>query len=68
MQKESKRRGSDTGYQIKRTEKEIADLIANTIDIESENLTKWPGMTFEQGILQTLAWLFGDSDESPMDG
>jgi hypothetical protein len=55
-------------YQIKRTEKEIAEVIAKAIDAECEGLTKWPRLTFEQGILQTLAWLFGDADESPMEG
>jgi hypothetical protein len=27
--------------------------------------TKYSGMSYEQGIEDTLAWLFGDTDENP---
>lgn len=27
--------------------------------------TRWPGMTFEQGVADTISWMTGDSDEPP---
>ena len=32
-----------------------------------EKGSKYPGMSYEEGILVTIDWLFGDTDEKPME-
>lgn len=46
---------------VKRTPQEIQDLLDRAI--EAEIKPKYFGMTFEQGILQTLEWLTDDEPE-----
>lgn len=51
---------------VKRTDDEIAalqDAIAPAIEA---GRSQYGGMTFEQGIDETLMWLCGDSDEPPI--
>jgi len=51
--------------ETKPTEKEIKD----TRDKASgflEHSTKWPGMSYEEGVYNTLMWLLGDYEENPM--
>ena len=54
-------------YEVERTEEEI-DRVLNKVD-EAENSghSKWPAMTYEQGIKNALLWLFGDYKDSPME-
>ncbi len=33
-----------------------------------ENGSKWPGMSYEQGVQAALDWVTGQIDEAPMDG
>ena len=30
--------------------------------------SRWPGMSYEQGVSQALRWVLGETDEPPMDG
>ncbi len=52
-------------YQIKRSGKEIEDVLDAAAEGE-ESGTKWPGMSYEQGVLAALRWVFGESDDNPM--
>lgn len=36
--------------------------------IVSEGRSKYPGMTYEQGIRDALEWVLGESDEMPLEG
>lgn len=52
-------------YETARTEREIEDA-RNAATEQVENGTRWPGMSYEQGVEDALAWVVGDTDESPM--
>lgn len=49
-----------------RTDEEIA-LVENwAVAAEgSEGGSNYPGMTYEQGVMDTIEWLRGDSDTAP---
>jgi hypothetical protein len=32
-----------------------------------EGKSNWPGMSYEQGVSNTIAWMKGESDENPME-
>jgi hypothetical protein len=51
--------------QIKRTDQEIESLIGDCADAEAEG-SRFPGMTYEQGIDAALRWVFGEQDEHPL--
>ena len=50
-----------------RTREEIDEQLNQTIDSVDEGSTKWPGMTYEQGVDNALRWVAGDSDQPPME-
>ena len=53
------------GWESERTEQEVEALIDKVM--EQENIgSKFPGMTYEQGIRAMYDWLNGDTDEDPM--
>ena len=52
---------------IERTEKQIEEQIVKAINSIQENGTKWPGMTYEQGVRNALDWVMGDEDTPPME-
>jgi hypothetical protein len=52
-------------FKVNRTDQEIDDLENAAAEGENEG-TKFPGMNYEQGILETLRWLRGDTNNSPM--
>jgi hypothetical protein len=56
-----------TVYEIKRTTKQIDDLISKCWDQENEGGSKYPGMTFEQGIKEAIDWITGNQDETPLE-
>jgi len=47
-----------------RSEEEIQDVIARAAE-RSQN-TKWPGMTYEEGVEQALLWVIEEIDDNPM--
>ncbi|SFV71933.1 hypothetical protein [Desulfovibrio piger] len=49
---------------IVRTETEIVRVENWAVEGIDED-TRYPGMSYEQGIVDTLAWLRGDSDTAP---
>jgi hypothetical protein len=49
-----------------RSEQEIADL-ENTIVDQLNNGSKYPGMSYEEGIQATLAWLQNKDSAHPME-
>ena len=51
---------------VVRTDDEIARVENWAVDVEgSGKVTNYPGMTYEQGVMDTIAWLRGDSDNAP---
>lgn len=54
-------------YKIERTDKEIRDQLAKAEAIVlGENISQYPGKTYEEGVADTLCWLLGLDDESPI--
>ena len=53
--------------EVERQSKEIYDLM-NWAQEGVDQGTRYPGMSYEQGILDALMWLDGSSDHNPMDG
>jgi len=49
-------------YQIKRKKKEIDQILAACEQAQLEGKTKFSAMTYEQGVLWGMKWLFGDED------
>jgi len=51
-------------YEMKRSAAEIDALISKCVDLSA--LSRFPGMTYEQGIRETLEWIIGDTDDYPL--
>ncbi len=52
--------------QIKRSEAEIDEALNLAAESIEHGKSKWPGMTYEQGIEDALLWLFGETEDHPM--
>ena len=48
------------------THDEIVDALERAIDRAAQP-TKFPAMTYEQGVEAALRWAAGDTDEDPLD-
>jgi len=54
-------------YQISVSKAEIDEVLNQVTDAEDEGSSKWPGMTYEQGVKAAIEWLIGQTDVAPMD-
>jgi hypothetical protein len=53
---------------IERTDEEIAHLKTWAKEAAFDKMeTHYPGMSYEDGVLQTLEWLSGEKEDSPAD-
>lgn len=48
-------------------EDEMNEQINFTMESVEQGTTRWPGMTYEQGVDAALRWAMGESDEPPME-
>lgn len=53
-------------YQIKVKDSEIDDVIGQCCDAEQTG-SKWPGMSYEQGVDAAIRWIIGDEKANPME-
>ena len=53
-------------YTIQRTDQQINDLLNKAINA-FDNGTNYPGMSYEQGILDAINWLIGQTNDNPLD-
>jgi len=53
--------------EVKREEQEVNDLLNKCVDSEDEGVTKYPGMTFEQGIRAGIEWLTDGAANHPLE-
>lgn len=51
---------------IKLTQVQIDEVLNECTQQEEKGGSRWPGMTFEQGVQATLEWVSGDRDVSPL--
>ena len=49
-----------------RTREQVDDLLQRCGDAEFEGSTKFPGMSYEQGVLYGLSWMIHDEDVDPI--
>lgn len=49
----------------KLTKDEIEGVIADA-DAAMDEGTRWPGMTYEQGVAEALRWVIGQNDKNPL--
>lgn len=53
--------------EIVRTDQEINQLLNQCTEAEEMSTTKFPGMSYEQGIKEAINWLTGNSICNPLD-
>lgn len=53
-------------YSLKRTTKEIDEQLNLTWEWEEEG-SRFPGMSYEEGVRNAISWLIGDYDDPPME-
>lgn len=51
---------------IVRSEQDIWDLLNQCADAEETEDSKYPGMSYEQGIKAAIEWITGDIDIHPI--
>lgn len=49
------------------TDEQVDDVINMAYEIKDEQGTKWPGMSYEDGVLAALRWVTGEEDENPFE-
>lgn len=54
-------------YELKRTSSEVDDVLNWAADAEDEGVKHFPGMSYEEGVSYALRWVFGLSDDNPME-
>lgn len=52
--------------EIVRNEQEIWDLLNQCADAEETGSSKYPGMSYEQGIKAAIEWIIGDINNHPI--
>ena len=60
-------RGKESRMKCVRTEEEVA-RVENWAVAGIDGGTRYPGMSYEQGIVDALEWIRGDSDTAPDEG
>lgn len=53
--------------EVVRDREEVDELLNQCSESEDEGVSKFPGMSYEQGIRAGIDWLTGQRDENPMD-
>lgn len=54
-------------YQIKRSNEEIDDLLNECAEGIETGDSKYPSMSYEEGIRDAIDWITGTTDENPME-
>jgi len=50
-----------------RSKDDIEEQIAQALDSKEENGSKFPGMSYEDGVESALMWVIEERDETPME-
>jgi hypothetical protein len=51
----------------KPTEEEIDEALNKASESEEGGESRWPGMTYEQGVHAAIMWMLGHRKDNPMD-
>ncbi|QJD53287.1 hypothetical protein SEA_TEMPO_65 [Microbacterium phage Tempo] len=49
------------------TEEQVDDAINTAYELKDEVGSKWPGMSYEDGVIAALEWIKGDREENPFE-
>jgi len=49
------------------TDEQINEVINDANDQIDAGGSRWPGMSYEQGVVAALGWVIGDAGESPFE-
>lgn len=49
-----------------RPQEEIDEQLNRAFEAEERGSSQWPGMTYEDGVKQSLLWVTGASQDPPM--
>ena len=50
----------------KPTDEQISEQITEACGDDGGHRSRWPCMTYEQGVMGALRWVIGESGEAPM--
>lgn len=53
-------------YEIERSNAEINNLIGQCAEQSGKGGSRFPGMTYEDGIRAAIDWITGDVDDAPL--
>ena len=56
----------DMYYEIVRKDQDIDNILKHCSDAENEDETKFPEMTYEQGVKAGIRWITGETDYNPI--
>ena len=54
-------------YGINRSDQEINDVVNRASGGGVYGRSRWPSMTYEDGVRAAIDWIVGDSDDNPME-
>lgn len=49
------------------TDDEIEEQLEAAYEQREAGGTRWPAMTFEEGVIAAIEWMAGDTEDAPMD-
>lgn len=49
------------------TTDEIEEQLTKAIEQNHKGASRWPGMSYEQGVENALRWATGETDDKPME-
>lgn len=53
--------------ELVRTEEEVDEQMNRASESIEKGTTRWPGMSYEQGVDAALRWVTGQDDSEPME-
>jgi hypothetical protein len=51
---------------VERTDEQVNEVLNEANEAEDNGTSRWPGMTYEQGVAAGISWVLGQTDEHPM--
>lgn len=63
----AKKKSNPDPAKVVRTEEEVNEVLDKCSQQEDEGGSRWPGMTYEQGVRNALDWITGNVDDNPME-
>lgn len=52
---------------LERSKEEIDNVVNDAHENIDEGSSRWPGMTYEQGVANALQWVTGENDDHPFE-